>query len=62
MAGVRPQGGRQDCNLDGLKQIMQFAEAHAIQNTPTVFLANGRRLVGATPPEQFVLELDAATR
>lgn len=62
MAGVRPQGGRQDCNLDGLQQIIQFAEVHAIQNTPTVILANGRRLVGATPPEQFVLELDAATR
>ncbi|HRM94608.1 MAG TPA: DsbC family protein, partial [Alicycliphilus sp.] len=28
--------------------------------TPTVFLGNGKRLVGATPPEQFVAELDAS--
>jgi thiol:disulfide interchange protein DsbC len=33
-----------------------------MNNTPTVILPNGKRLVGATPPEQFIAELDAANK
>ena len=59
MAGQRPNG-RQDCDVSGLVDILKFGEKHRIQNTPTVFLGNGKRLVGATPPEQFMAELDAS--
>ena len=59
MAGARPSG-RQDCDTAGLREILQLGERYAINNTPTVILANGRRLVGATPPEQFIAELDAS--
>ena len=59
MAGRRPTGN-QDCDVSGLVEILKFGEKHRIQNTPTVFLGNGKRLVGATPPEQFVAELDAS--
>jgi thiol:disulfide interchange protein DsbC len=40
--------------------ILKFGEKYRIQNTPTVFLGNGKRLIGATPPEQFMTELDAS--
>jgi thiol:disulfide interchange protein DsbC len=61
MAGSRPMGGRQDCDTSGLLAILKFGEKFSIQNTPTVFLANGKRLVGATPPEVFMAELNAAS-
>lgn len=53
-------GGTRDCDVSGLARILQFGEAHNIDATPTVFLTNGKRLVGATPPEQFLAELDAS--
>ncbi|GKS97701.1 DsbC family protein [Acidovorax sp. SUPP2825] len=59
MAGRRLQG-REDCDTSGLVEILKFGERHRIQNTPTVILGNGKRLVGATPPEQFIAELDAS--
>ena len=40
-------------------EIIKFGEKFNIANTPTVVLGNGKRLVGATPPEQFIAELDA---
>ena len=61
MAGSRPMGGRQDCDTSGLLAILKAGEKYKIQNTPTVFLANGKRLVGATPPEVFMSELEAAS-
>lgn len=61
MAGSRPMGGRQDCDTSGLLAILKAGEKYRIQNTPTVFLANGKRLVGATPPEVFMSELEAAS-
>lgn len=61
MAGRRLQGD-QNCDLGGLVDILKFGERHHINNTPTVFLGNGKRLVGATPPEQFVAELDASIK
>lgn len=59
MAGQRITGD-QSCDVSGLAEILKFGEKHRILNTPTVFLGNGKRLVGATPPEQFVAELDAS--
>lgn len=52
--------GREDCDISGLVEILKFGEANNIANTPTVILGNGKRLVGATPPEQFIAELDAS--
>lgn len=53
------------CDAAGLVRILNTGDQLQIQGTPTVFLANGKRLVGATPPEQFIAALDesaAATR
>ena len=60
--GGRRLAGPQECDVSGLVEILQFGEKHRIQNTPTVFLGNGKRLVGATPPEQFMAELEASAR
>lgn len=59
MNGARPQG-KQDCDTRGLVAILKTGEKYQINNTPTVILGNGKRLVGATPPEQFIAELDAS--
>lgn len=59
MAGQR-FGGQQSCDVSGLAQILKFGEEHNINATPTVFLADGKRLVGATPPEQFLEALSAS--
>lgn len=50
------------CDTTGLRRIVQLGERLHINGTPTVFLANGRRLVGATPPDQFVAALDEASK
>lgn len=61
MNGARPsQDG--SCDVTGLSTILRFGEKHRIQNTPTVVLTSGKRLVGATPPEQFLADLDAGGR
>lgn len=54
--------GPQDCDITGLVAILKFGDKHRINATPTVFLGNGKRLVGATPPDQFIEELDASAR
>lgn len=61
MNGARPQGAP-TCDAAGLTAILKFGEKHRIHNTPTVVLASGKRLVGATPPEQFIQELAAGGR
>lgn len=61
MNGARPQGN-ENCDVQGLVSILKFGEKHQMNNTPTVILPNGKRLVGATPPEQFIAELDAANK
>lgn len=58
MAGRRIEGP-ENCDISGIAAILRFGEQHNIANTPTVVLSNGKRLVGATPPEQFIAELDA---
>ena len=60
--GGRRLAGPQECDVSGLVEILQFGEKHRIQNTPPVFLGNGKRLVGATPPEQFMAELEASAK
>lgn len=60
MAGARPRG-REDCDTSGLVEILKIGDRLKIAATPTVFLGNGKRLIGATPPEQFMAELDAST-
>ena len=50
------------CDLSGLARIQQLGDQLRIDGTPTVFLGNGRRLVGATPPDQFIAALDEASR
>lgn len=59
MAG-NPITGDQSCDISGLADILKFGEKHRIDATPTVFLGNGKRLVGATPPDQFIAELDSS--
>ncbi len=59
MAGAKPQL-HQGCNIDGLAEILATGERYQINNTPTVVLSSGKRLVGATPPEQFISELSKA--
>lgn len=61
MEGARPKLP-ETCNTKGLVEILQVGERYAMNNTPTVVLASGKRLVGATPPEQFLEELDKGGR
>lgn len=58
----RQVDGPQSCDVSGILEIVKFGEKHNITNTPTVILGNGKRLVGATPPEQFIAELDASNQ
>jgi thiol:disulfide interchange protein DsbC len=50
------------CDTSGLAAILKFGEANRINNTPTVILGSGKRLVGATPPELFMQELEQGGR
>jgi thiol:disulfide interchange protein DsbC len=61
MNGARPQPSAA-CDATGIAEILKFGERHKINNTPTVILASGKRLVGATPPEQFMQELEQGGR
>ncbi|KZK27576.1 disulfide isomerase [Delftia sp. GW456-R20] len=61
MDGARPKLS-EACNVDGLVEILRTGERYQINNTPTVVLASGKRLVGATPPEQFLEELEKGGR
>ena len=61
MEGARPRLA-ESCDTSGLIEILRTGERYQINNTPTVVLASGKRLVGATPPEQFMEELDKGGR
>lgn len=50
------------CDTTGLRRIVALGEQLQINGTPTVFLGDGRRLVGATPPDQFMAALDESAR
>jgi thiol:disulfide interchange protein DsbC len=62
MAGGQPPQAGAGCDTSGLASIMKFGETNRINNTPTVVLASGKRLVGATPPELFMQELEQGGR
>ena len=52
--------GDVSCDASAVGTIMDAGKKLSIHNTPTVFLGNGQRLVGALPPDDFVAALDAA--
>lgn len=60
------QGGQvadaRPCDTTGLSRIAALGDNLNIAGTPTVFLSNGRRLVGATPPDQLMAAIDEAAR
>jgi thiol:disulfide interchange protein DsbC len=64
MNGARLQqdAGTAGCDTAGLKAILEFGAQHRILETPTVVLADGRRLVGAVPPEEFLRDLKEGGR
>jgi thiol:disulfide interchange protein DsbC len=54
--------GKPACDISGIKAILDLGEKLNVQGTPTVFLANGRRLQGATPPDQFMAALEESAK
>ncbi len=60
------QGGQlmpgKPCDTRELGRIGALGDKLNIAGTPTVFLSDGRRLVGATPPDQFIAALDDVSR
>lgn len=50
------------CDVQALERVMALGDELHIIGTPTVFLGNGRRLEGATPPDQFIQALDDSAR
>ena len=48
--------------METVHAIVRFGQAHQIQNTPTLFLADGRRIVGAMPAADLDAALDVASR
>ena len=50
------------CDISGLKEIVRVGESLNVKGTPTVFLANGRRLQGAVPPDQFLEALEESAK
>ena len=63
MAGSTPPGhidpGCEQA-METVHKIVRFGEAHGIRNTPTLFLADGRRIVGAMPGNELEAALSAA--
>lgn len=53
--------GNGSCDVSGIQRIVNLGEELKLQGTPVVVLANGKRLVGATPPDQFLADLDDST-
>lgn len=60
MRGGEVQGSG-NCDVSGIQRIVNLGEELKLQGTPVVVLANGKRLVGATPPDQFLADLDEST-
>lgn len=54
--------GSTSCDTTGLSRIAAIGDKLNIAGTPTVFLSDGRRLVGATPPDQLMAAIDEAAR
>ena len=60
--GQVPPAQKPACDISALKEIVRVAESLNVKGTPTVFLANGRRLQGAVPPDQFLEALEESAR
>lgn len=60
--GQVPPAAKPTCDIAGLEQIVRAGDALNVSGTPTVFLANGRRLQGAVPPDQFIAALEESAR
>jgi thiol:disulfide interchange protein DsbC len=56
-----PAPAKRECDTSGLAQIAGVGDKLAIAGTPTIFLANGRRVVGGMPPDQLLAAIDAAS-
>lgn len=57
MDGARPAPNK-NCDMKDLEAVLELGDDLRIAGTPTVFLSNGRRLVGAVPPDQFIKAID----
>lgn len=57
MAGTMPKH-QASCDTSSIDVFVALGEKLKIAGTPTVILSNGRRLVGALPPDQFVDAID----
>ena len=57
---IKPTTEPPRCDISGIQQIVKAGEALHVSGTPTVFLANGQRLQGAVPPDQFIEALEQA--
>lgn len=57
LAGRRPATSNA-CDLSGLDQVAHLARHLKITGTPTIVLSDGRRIVGALPPDQLVEMID----
>ena len=60
--GQVPPAAKPTCDITALEQIVRAGDALNVSGTPTVFLANGRRLQGAVPPDQFIAALEESAR
>ncbi|RTL26885.1 MAG: DsbC family protein [Burkholderiales bacterium] len=58
MSGNPRPGNGGNCDTSAINQVLALGEKLQVVGTPTVFLGNGRRLVGATPPDQFIQALN----
>lgn len=60
--GQVPPAARPTCDIAALEEIVKAGDALNVNGTPTVFLANGRRLQGAVAPDQFLAALEESAR
>jgi len=60
--GLVPPAAKPTCDIAALEEIVKAGDALNVSGTPTVFLANGRRLQGAVPPDQFLAALEESAR
>lgn len=64
MSGSEPVPSKVDAGcepaLDKVSKLLAFAEQHKINNTPTLILGNGQRVIGRMPLEMLANALDSA--
>lgn len=56
ISGVVPPAA--SCNMDAISSNLEFAKKYRITGTPTTFLSNGKRVMGAVPIAQLDKLLD----